>query len=64
MKKCAILGIIFLGLVIGLVTVKSTALSLGEIQDKTNNIYQNENYLIFEILVHTEVQNSSLYYCQ
>ena len=46
MKKCAILGIIFLGLVIGLVTVKSTALSLGEIQDKTNNIYQNENIVL------------------
>ena len=43
MKKCAILGIILLLGILGFTLTRSTALSLGEVQTKTNNIYQNEN---------------------
>ena len=43
MKKNVILGLIIFGLVIGICTSKLTAMSLGEVQTKTTNIYQNEN---------------------
>lgn len=43
MKKRAILGIIIVLVVLGFALQKGTALSLGEVQTKTNTIYQNEN---------------------